>query len=200
MMPLSPGGPCTCATGSLSQLLLPAWPSRCCGRQLAPCLPKDAKRRNSGTSKSTSTGTVSVFRQGPCPAGCTPLGEEVGWAPWPPLPRIRHPRHCSGVPAPGNCPRSSFGGIALPSADLPTHGQDTGGASWLGEWLWPSPRTSFSEIPTQTSTFAHSGVRTGYGGRPAGLKASLSCKIGVFPSGTHGGITTLPPCTKKLHL
>lgn len=82
-MPLSPGGPCTCATGSLSQLLLPAWPSRCCGRQLAPCLPKDAKRRNSGTSKSTSTGTVSIFRQGPCPAGCTPLGEEVGWASWP---------------------------------------------------------------------------------------------------------------------
>lgn len=45
------------------------------------------------------------------------------------------------APAPGNCARPPFGGTALPSADPPTHGQDTHGRSCLAATFSGSPRT-----------------------------------------------------------
>lgn len=167
-MPLSPSGPCTCARGSLSQLLLLGWTSHCCGRQLAPCLPKDAEKELWHLQEHFHW--HPIFCQGPCPAGCTLPGDEVDRASRPPLHRMCHLRHCSGTPAPGNCPHPSFGGITLPSTDIPAHGPDRDGSSWLGECLWPSPRTGFPGIPTKTTTFAQSGVRTGSRGCPACLK------------------------------
>lgn len=84
---------------------------------LGPHSPKDAgfkaKSSTSGTSERNSVGTLPTFWQGCCLAGCSLLGEEVGWAPWPPLPQQQW-----DVLTPGNCPRSPFGGAALPSADL----------------------------------------------------------------------------------
>lgn len=102
-----------------SRVVLPAsYPGWACSLSPKGCR-FEAESRTSGTSESNFIGTLPIFWQGPCPAGCTLLEEEVGWAPWPPL----HPQLLSvalwwDVLAPGNCPWSPFGGIALPSADL----------------------------------------------------------------------------------
>lgn len=123
-------------------------------------------RRSSGTSKSIFTGTLFSARD-PAQLAAPSLGMRASR---PPLHRMCHLWHCSGTTAPGNCPHPSFGGITLPSTDIPAHGPDRDGSSWLGECLWPSPRTSFPGIPTKATTFAQSGVRTGSRGCPACLK------------------------------